>query len=73
MATNLSQGVADLARQIAVDMVAKEMEIQQANQQIAALTDRISALESKLNELISVAWTEAEVTPLSQPATTSEE
>lgn len=68
MATNLSQAVADLARHIATDQVAQDMKNNSTfatKEEVNALSARLSAVEEKLQELISVAWVQQQVLPLS--------
>lgn len=70
MATNLAQGVADLALQMAVDQIAQDIK----NNEIFAkkedvkptseLTERLLTLEAKVSELIRVVWVESAIEPL---------
>lgn len=64
MATNLTERIEDLARQIAIDQIAQDIG---NNQKFASksVEERLTAIEAKLNELIAVAWKEASVEPLS--------
>lgn len=70
MATTLAQGVADLARQIAIDQIAQDIKNNETfakKEDVASsseLTARLLTLESKVSELIRVAWVESEVEPL---------
>lgn len=73
MATNLAERIEELARRIATDQVAQDIDNNSKFLKSADFADyeaRISALEAKLNELIAVAWTEEEVEQLT---TTTEE
>ena len=65
MATNLTERIEDLARQIAVDQVAQDINNNQKFAPKVSVEERLTALEAKLNELISVAWKESAVEPLS--------
>lgn len=64
MATNLTERIEDLARQIAIDQIAQDIG---NNQKFApkSVEERLTVIEAKLNELIAVAWKEASVEPLS--------
>lgn len=70
MATNLSQGVADLARQIALDQIAQDIKNndtfakKEDVQSQSETTARLLTLEAKVSELIRVVWVESEVEPL---------
>lgn len=65
MATNLTERIEDLARQIAIDQVAQDIKNKQEFAPKSSVEERLTALEAKLNELIAVAWKEASVEPLS--------
>lgn len=70
MATNLSKGVADLARQIALDQIAQDIKNndtfakKEDVQSQSETTARLLTLEAKVSELIRVVWVESEVEPL---------
>lgn len=71
MATNLSDAVASLARQIATDQVAQDITIaatyatKSEVKPQSETTARLLTLEAKVTELIRVVWAESEVEPLS--------
>lgn len=65
MATNLTERIEDLARQIALDQIAQDIGNNQKFAPKSSVEERLTALEAKLNELIAVAWKEAQVEPLS--------
>ena len=71
MATNLSDSVAALARQIAVDQIAQDIDNEQKfakKEDVAGsseLTARLLTLESKVTELIQKCWVQEVVEPLS--------
>ena len=67
MATNLTERIEDLARQIAVDQVAQDINNNQKFAPKASVEERLTALEAKLNELISVAWTLSPSAPMHTP------
>ena len=66
MATDLTERIEDLARQIAIDQVAQDIKNKQEFAPETAVSDleRLIILELKLNELIAVAWTENKVEQL---------
>lgn len=65
MATNLTERIEDLARQIAIDQVAQDIKNKKEFAPKSSVEDRLTAIEAKLNELIAVAWKEVSVEPLS--------
>ena len=65
MATNLSQGVADLARQIAQDQIAQDIAFNAKLNKFNEAVTRLIALESKVRELIAKGWFQESVSDLS--------
>lgn len=64
MATaNLSANVAALARYIAQDQIAQDIEFNQKLQAISQATNHLLALEAKVSELIQKGWYQSEVSP----------
>lgn len=67
MATTLSDSVAALARQVALDQITQDLDnaqkfVSKADQ--ASITNRLLVLEDKVTELITKVWAESEIEPL---------
>ena len=65
MADSLSQGVTDLARQIALDQIAQDIAFNEKLNKINEAVTRLIALESKVRELIAKGWFQESVQDLS--------
>ena len=73
MATNLSQRIEELARQVATDQIAQDIANNEKFAPKTAVSDleRLVILELKVNELISVCWTESKVEQITITPSTS--
>lgn len=73
MATNLSQRIEELARQVATDQIAQDIANNEKFAPKTAVSDleRLVILELKVNELISVCWTESKVEQITITTSTS--
>lgn len=72
MATaNLSANVAALARYIAQDQIAQDIEFNQKLQAITQATNQMLTLEAKVSELIQKGWYQSEVSDLTFGGTRS--
>lgn len=74
MAT-MSESVAALARQIALDQITQDLEneekfVKKTDQ--GSSTDRLLVLEDKVSELIEKVWAESEIAPLALDTATTE-